>query len=121
MRVLVLLLVLLSAGVAHAQPAEPDAETLEAARQEFERGNASLDAGKYDDALAAFEKSYQLAKRPSALFMLATTYRRRFETKGALADARQARQLYDNFIKADPAHASVASRSEFDCVSGIWL
>lgn len=109
MRVILLIAVtLLAVRVASAQPTEPDAETLESARQEFERGNASLDAGKYEEALAAFEKSYQLAKRPSALFMLATTYRRRFETKGALADARQARQIYDNFVKADPSHASVA-------------
>ncbi len=108
MRLTLIILIALFVGIAHAQPAEPDADTLEAARQQFVAGEAAFDVGKYDDAIAGFEKSYQLAKRPGALFMLASTYRRRFESKGALADSRQARQMYENFIKADPAHASVA-------------
>jgi tetratricopeptide (TPR) repeat protein len=107
MRTVFTFLILLLVGIAHAQPTEPDADALEAARVQFEAGNASLDAGKYEEALVAFGKSYELAKRPSALFMLATTYRRRWETKGEIADAKQARQLYGNFVKASPDHASV--------------
>jgi len=81
-------------------------------KEHFKKGQVFLDSGNYDRALEEFETSYEVARRPSALFMLAVTYRRRFEANGDIADAAKARQMYLNFIDAAPEHAKVVEARE---------
>lgn len=71
MRVALLLVGSLAAGVANAQDVVPS-DRDEEARALFEAGRVSYGAGRYDDALDYFERSYELSERPILLFNLAS-------------------------------------------------
>lgn len=65
-------LVALTPALASAQPAAPDAQ----ARAAFDRGIADVDAGRFANAVAAFEESYRLRPAAVVLFNLASAYSR---------------------------------------------
>lgn len=66
------------------QPAlAQDADEL--ARKHFESGVAYLQESDYENALRAFEKSYELSKRPEILLNIATVNERRNDLKGAIS------------------------------------
>ena len=70
---------LLSATVAHAQEpdaSEPTPEVLDEARLRFEQGRAHYAAGRYEEAVASFQRSYDLCGRSGLLFNLASVYER---------------------------------------------
>src|SRR5688572_26618057 len=56
----------------------------ELARKHFESGVAYLQESDYENALRAFEKSYELSKRPEILLNIATVNERRNDLKGAI-------------------------------------
>lgn len=78
--------VLSTSGPLWAQEATPD----ELARRHFESGVAYLQESDYESALKAFEKSYELSKRPQILLSIATVH----ERKGTLRPALTALQQY---------------------------
>jgi Tetratricopeptide repeat len=55
------------------------------ARRHFESGVAYLQESDYDNALKAFEKAYELSKRPEILINIATVHERRNELDQAVA------------------------------------
>jgi len=55
------------------------------ARRHFDSGVAYLEESDYDNALKAFEKSYELSKRPEILLNIATVRERQGDLKGAVA------------------------------------
>jgi tetratricopeptide (TPR) repeat protein len=57
----------------------------ELARKHFESGVAYLQESDYENALRAFEKSYELSKRPEILLNIATVNERQNDLKGAIA------------------------------------
>jgi hypothetical protein len=57
----------------------------ELARKHFESGVAYLQESDYENALKAFEKSYELSKRPEILLNIATVNERRNDLKAAIA------------------------------------
>lgn len=57
-------------------PASSQASPDELARKHFESGVAYLQESDYDSALRAFEKAYQLSKRPEILLNVATVHER---------------------------------------------
>jgi hypothetical protein len=59
---------------AHAQPAPADADVAEG-RLHFDRGVLLFDQGDHDGALAEFQRAWELSRRPSVLFNVATTSR----------------------------------------------
>ena len=90
-RVLALLLV---ASTAAAQP--NDAERL------YTEGQKAYDDKRYDDALAAWEKAYELSHLPGLVFNLAQAHRLRGECTKAV-------EQYRKFIELDPSSSQRAT------------
>lgn len=59
------------------------------ARRHFESGAAYLEESDYDNALKAFQKAYDLSKRPEILINIATVQERRADIEGAIAALNQ--------------------------------
>ena len=83
--VLALCAALSSAHAAHAQSDNAD----ELARRHFESGVAYLEESDYDNALKAFQKAYDLSKRPEILINIATVQERRADIDGAIVALKQ--------------------------------
>jgi tetratricopeptide (TPR) repeat protein len=64
----------------HAQSTSDDL-----ARRHFESGVAYLEESDYDNSLKAFEKAYELSKRPEILLNIATVHERKSDLPGAIA------------------------------------
>jgi len=64
----------------HAQSTSDDL-----ARRHFESGVAYLEESDYDNSLKAFEKAYELSKRPEILLNIATVRERKGDLPGAIA------------------------------------
>jgi tetratricopeptide (TPR) repeat protein len=75
----VLFAVCLFAGQALAQSTSDDL-----ARRHFESGVAYLEESDYENALKAFEKAYELSKRPEILLNLATVHERQSDLPAAV-------------------------------------
>lgn len=58
------------------------------ARRHFESGVAYLEESDYDSAITAFQKAYELSKRPEILLNLATVHERKSDLPSALAALR---------------------------------
>jgi len=71
--------VLFCSSLAHAQSTSDDL-----ARRHFDSGVAYLEESDYDNALRAFQKSYELSKRPEILVNIATVHERRGELSAAV-------------------------------------
>jgi tetratricopeptide (TPR) repeat protein len=67
------------------------------ARDLWVRGNQLFEEGKYEQALAAFEESYRLSKRPGTLVALANTY----ELLGRLEEAIATLRRYEPHARPD--------------------
>jgi tetratricopeptide (TPR) repeat protein len=89
MRVIVIVLVMLAAPLAHA---ESEAERL------YNQGQQAYEALRYDDALTAWEKSYALSKLPALVFNIAQAQR----VRGRPGDCTKATASYRRFIALAP-------------------
>lgn len=95
MRCLVVLVLL--AGVAHA---DSDAEHF------YKEGQAAYDDKRYDDAITAWTRSYELSKLPALVFNLAQAHR--------LANhCDQAVESYKKFLELDPASEERPAAEQF--------
>ena len=61
----------------------------ELARRHFESGAAYLEESDYDNALQAFQKAYDLSKRPEILLNIATVHERKAELQPAIDSLTQ--------------------------------
>lgn len=61
----------------------------ELARRHFESGVAYLQEADYENALKAFEKSYELSKRPDLLLNIATVHERKGDFKAGVASLKK--------------------------------
>ncbi len=77
-----------------AQPA-PASQDTERAKKHFERGRELTDAKQYAAAYAEFEAGYALSQRPLFLFNMG-------ECSRAMGQPKQARDLYEKYLAADP-------------------
>lgn len=59
------------------------------ARRHFESGAAYLEESDYDNALQAFQKAYDLSKRPEILLNIATVHERKAELQPAVDSLQQ--------------------------------
>lgn len=59
------------------------------ARRHFESGVAYLQEADYENALKAFEKAYELSKRPDLLLNIATVHERKGDFKAAVASLKK--------------------------------
>lgn len=72
-----------SSSVGHAQSTSDDL-----ARRHFDSGVAYLEESDYDSALTAFQKSYDLSKRPEILLNIATVHERQSDLPAAVASLK---------------------------------
>lgn len=92
-RAAIVLILLAAMRFAVADPT-PDAEQL------YRDGQTAYDQQHYDDALAAWQRSYELSHAPALLFNIAQAYRLRAHP----GDCVQARTQYQSFIQvAEPS------------------
>jgi tetratricopeptide (TPR) repeat protein len=89
MRAWIVAIVLFSSTMARA---ESEAERL------YNQGQTAYDDGRYDDALTAWQKSYQLSKLPGLLFNIAQAERLRARP----GDCTKAVAHYKQFIQLQP-------------------
>jgi tetratricopeptide (TPR) repeat protein len=76
--------------------ASAQASSDELARRHFDSGAAYLQESDYENALKAFEKAYELSKRPAILINIATVEERRGNLDGAIAALRKYLELEPN-------------------------
>jgi tetratricopeptide (TPR) repeat protein len=79
----VALAVWLFSGASFAQSTSDDL-----ARRHFDSGVAYLEESDYENALKAFEKAYELSKRPEILLNLATVHERQSDLPAAVASLK---------------------------------
>jgi len=77
-------------AIAGAQNASDDL-----ARRHFDSGAAYLEESDYENSLKAFEKAYELSKRPAILLNIATVQERRGDLKAAIA-------ALEGYLQAEP-------------------
>jgi tetratricopeptide (TPR) repeat protein len=120
MRAMVLLIALAWTGLAAAAP--PDGREAQA-RRHFSEGQAHYQAGRYPEALAAFQLGYALSPRPEFLINFAQVYRKLGQHERALVEcerflatappaplAEQARRLAAT-LREEQARAAARARS----------
>ena len=89
-------LVLLGCALGWAPPAAAQSSTSdEMARRHFESGVAYLEESDYENSLKAFEKAYELSKRPAILLNIATVQERRGNIAGAV-------EALKKYVEAEP-------------------
>lgn len=94
-------------GSAHAQAAsEAEVRDLEA-RARFESGRLAFEAGRYEEALADFERSYELSGRAIILFNIGLVHDRLRRDQAAL----DAFERYLAEVPAAPNRAEVEARA----------
>jgi tetratricopeptide (TPR) repeat protein len=79
-----------ASSVAHAEPRSEKAATEQRAKDLFAKGDAAYAEGKYEEALAAFQESYDLSGRPQLLFNISNAA----ERLGKLQEAADALEKY---------------------------
>lgn len=100
MKAVVLLLFAVAASSAHAQTddASQDAE----ARQLYEAGVVAFEAGRYENALEAFQSAHELSGRPELLYNIGQSADRLRRNAAAL-------DAFEGFVEARPDHPNAAA------------
>jgi len=96
---------LTSAGPALAQEDSLD----DLARRHFESGVAYLQESDYENALQAFEKAYELSKRPAILLNIATVNERKADLKAAVSALETYLQVAPADVERGPIEARLAN------------
>jgi hypothetical protein len=97
----VALLLLVATATANAQPTEPE--------RLFNAGQKAYDEKRYDEALAAWERSYALSQLPALLFNIAQAYRLR----ALPGDCTKASDTYQRFLTLDRTSPQRAKAQTF--------
>jgi hypothetical protein len=88
-----------------AAPAGEPSEGLDA-KALYEQGRAAYRVAKYEEALAAWERSYEISSAPLLLYNIALAHNAIYEKTGELDSLLQASEVMKSFItvaEADPA------------------
>lgn len=97
----------LSIAVTPVVLAQPTADEL--ARKHFESGVAYLAESDYPGALRAFEKSFELSKRPEILLNIATVHERAGNLPAAVASLERYLELSPNGEHVEPVKLRIAN------------
>lgn len=66
---------------------------------EYKLGTQAYALGKYEQAIAHFERSYQLSNHPYLLYNLGMAYGQWYGLSGDVGHLRHARRLFQNYLK----------------------
>ncbi len=84
-----------------AHAADPKAAAKKEAQKQFDLGRKYQDLGKFDEAVAEYQRAYDLVPAPPMLFNIGQAYR----LKG---DARKALEFYEKFLGVQPNGAGTS-------------
>jgi len=100
---------------AQGAPATPAADSAhrEEAKGEFGQGNVAYNLGKYDEAVAHFEKAYSLSRVPEILFNLGQCYRKLWEADKKSELGRRALHYYQALVREAPQSRVRADADQF--------
>ena len=102
-RVSVVVAVVLVACATGARAASPPRENAKAI---FQDGERNFQLGKFEAAIEAYERAFNLDAQPAFIFNIALAHRRQYEIDGKLEHLLRARELYRNYLKLDPTSAN---------------
>jgi tetratricopeptide (TPR) repeat protein len=88
--------VIAAATGARAAPPRDNAKAI------FQDGERNFQLGKFDVAIEAYERAFNLDPQPAFIFNIALAHRRQYEIDGKLEHLLRARELYRNYLKLDP-------------------
>ena len=74
----------------------------ENAKAIFQDGERNFQLGKFEAAIEAYERAFNLDPQPAFIFNIALAHRRQYEIDGKLEHLLRARELYRNYLKLDP-------------------
>lgn len=95
-----------AAGAARAADAETQARTY------FNIGAKAYQAGKYDEAVQAFQEAYKKAPRTGLLFSMAQAHRMQYFASNDPAHLKSAIHYYRDYLKKDPRGARVGDSQQ---------
>ena len=72
------------------------------AKAMFQDGERNFQLGKFEAAIEAYERAFNLDPQPAFIFNIALAHRRQYEIDGKLEHLLRARELYRNYLKLDP-------------------
>jgi tetratricopeptide (TPR) repeat protein len=78
----------------------------ENAKAMFQQGERDFQLGKFEAAIDAYERAFNLDPHPAFIFNIALAHRRQYEIDGKLEHLLRARELYRNYLKLAPATAN---------------
>lgn len=78
----------------------------ENAKATFQQGERDFQLGKFEAAIEAYERAFNLDPHPAFIFNIALAHRRQYEIDGKLEHLLRARELYRNYLKLAPATAN---------------
>jgi tetratricopeptide (TPR) repeat protein len=87
------MLVVLVAGVPASQAQEPSREVARQALDQYQRGTAAYRARRYDEAIAAFNRAFELDPAPILIFNIGQAQFKKGERAQALASYRRYLEL----------------------------
>lgn len=85
------------AGATGARAAPPR----DNAKAIFQDGERNFQLGKFEAAIEAYERAFNLDPQPAFIFNIALAHRRQYEIDGKLEHLLRARELYRNYLKLD--------------------
>jgi tetratricopeptide (TPR) repeat protein len=80
-----------------------------AAREAFGEAERLYQLGRFEEAITAYERAYDLDQQPAFLFNIALAHRRQFEIDGKVEHLRRARELYRNYLRVEPTSSRRAA------------
>jgi tetratricopeptide (TPR) repeat protein len=93
----VVALALAFSSVAAARDVDPTA-----AREAFDEAERLYQLGRFEEAIASYEKAYALDAQPAFLYNIALAHRRQYEIDRKPEHLRRARELYRNYLLLEP-------------------
>jgi tetratricopeptide (TPR) repeat protein len=72
------------------------------AREAFDEAERLYQLGRFEEAIASYEKAYALDAQPAFLYNIALAHRRQFEIDKKPEHLRRARELYRNYLRLEP-------------------
>jgi tetratricopeptide (TPR) repeat protein len=76
---------------------EDDPKVVEA-KAEYRAGSDAYALGNYEEAVAHFERAYELSGQPELLFNLGQSYTRWYDISNNVDHLKKARRLYENYV-----------------------
>lgn len=80
------------------EPSEEEDPAVAQAKAEYQAGSDAYALGKYEKAVAHFERAYELTRQPELLFNLGQSYTRWYDISNDLEHLKKARRLYENYV-----------------------